>query len=636
VFDGQTYSGSEAGDATFMQHTPSLGSTASGLSATGLPIDHAQARLKQPKQNWVLDPAQDMLFIIAAPLLCLALALVLMHYFGAERGATMMITAHIVLTVAHHMPTFIRIYGDLDLFQRFKWHFILAPAIPLIFSAAVLVYINSKGYPVEYFLYLYIFLALWDPWHFLRQHFGFMRIYDRHNKAPVKLASNMDWAICAIWFLHIMVASADWIPGLLEDLYRTANIPLLLFLPQGFIPALKIMTWGLAVFASFAYLLYLFWCVKRGYYISMAKIALLLCTFGVMYFTYTPNHWILQLVPAWSFKVGFATLGIVHMTQYLAIVWRYDRRIAEQGRARNNWFSWLHNRRTPLGIALAALVYVGFCLLYGDMITTRHDSAWLMSCLLAIGFTSTLMHYYFDGFIWRVRHQQNREALGLQTDSVSSDSVPESNNLSAQTDIAALLENKSLSENKTRLETADKKSSSFSWWQNAKHVSVVGLFLRQLVYFGLPMGILTFGAVSVWNGSNGNYIAQMYQAQSLSQQGQATAAVDMARSAYASMQKELPVAEKMVELKSNSANQAHLAFLVYNESLYRNKIMPALAGSDPVASQYQAHQQALQRAITLLQNAISQGGVIAHPGRDDFSLEQADQILASWRRQAQL
>ncbi len=590
-----------------MQHTPSLGSTASGLSVTGLAGDHAHSQLKQPKQNWVLDPAQDMLFIIAAPLLCLALALVLMHYFGAERGAALVITTHIVLTVAHHMPTFIRIYGDLDLFQRFKWHFILAPTIPLIFSAAVLVYINSKGYPVEYFLYLYIFLALWDPWHFLRQHFGFMRIYDRHNQAPVKLASNMDWAICAIWFLHIMVASADWIPGLLEDLYRTANIPLLLFLPQGFIPALNILTWWLAVFVSLAYLMYLFWCVKRGYYISLAKIALLLCTFGVMYFTYTPNSWILHWVPSWSFAVGFATLGIVHMTQYVAIVWRYDRRIAEQGRARKNWFSWLHNRRTPLGIALAALVYVGFCLLYGDMITTRHDSAWLMSCLLAVGFTSTLMHYYFDGFIWRVRHQQNRAALGLQADEIE--------NL---------------------FESADKKFSSFSWWQNAKQINAVGLFLRQLVYFALPMGILTFGAVSVWNGSNGNYIAQMYQAQTLSQQGQATAAANMARSAYASMQKELPVAEKMAELKSNSANQAHLAFLIYNESLYRNNIMPVLAGIDPVASHYQAHQQALQRAIELLQNAITQGGVIAHPGREDFSVEQANQILASWRRQAQL
>jgi hypothetical protein len=604
-----------------IEHAGSYGVALESPLSPKSPASNARARPEHPVQNWVLDPVQDLLFIIAAPLLCLGLALLLVQHYGAERGAAMIITAHIVLTVAHHMPTFIRIYGDLDLFQRFKWHFVLAPIIPLIFSAVVLVYINAKGYPVEYFLYLYIFLALWDPWHFLRQHFGFMRIYDRHNKAPVALASNMDWAICAIWFLHIMVASADWIPGLLEDLYRNANIPLLLFLPQGFIPALNTFTWWLAAITTLVYVLYLCWCVKRGYYISLAKMALLLCTFGVMYFTYTPNEWILQLVPAWGFKLGFATLGIVHMTQYLAIVWRYDRRIAEQGRARANWFTWIHNRRTPLGIAVAAIVYVSFCIMYGDAITTRHESAWLMSCLLAIGFTSTLMHYYFDGFIWRVRHQQNREALGLQSQTVLS----KPNAVTMQTDNEALVA------------SADKKSSaSFSWWQNVKQVSAVRMFLWQLLYFGVPMGLLTFGAVSVWQGVNSNYISYMYQAQSLSQQGQAEAAAESARSAYASMQKELPIAEKVLELKSSAANKTHLAFLVYNESLYKHKIMPALAGNNPTLTQQQQHKEHLARAIQLLQSAVDQGGSLAHAGRDDFTLEQATAILSSWRRQAQL
>lgn len=620
-----------------IEHAGSYGVALESPLGQRSPARNARVRPEHPAQNWVLDPVQDLLFIIAAPILCLGLALLLMQHYGAERGAAMIITAHIVLTVAHHMPTFIRIYGDLDLFQRFKWHFLLAPTIPLFFSAAVLLYINAKGYPVEYFLYLYIFLALWDPWHFLRQHFGFMRIYDRHNKAPVALASNMDWSICALWFLHIMVASADWIPGMLEDLYRNANIPLLLFLPQGFIAALNTITWWLAVVATFAYIAYLFWCVKRGYYISLAKIGLLLCTFGVMYFTYTPNEWILQLVPAWGFKVGFATLGIVHMTQYLAIVWRYDRRIAEQGRARANWFTWLHNRRTPLGIAVAAIAYVSFCILYGDAITTRHESAWLMSCLLAIGFTSTLMHYYFDGFIWRVRHQQNQAALGLQS-TIRVEPGSEIENLIASSHI-------SYSEQADHISHAgsaviDKQpvtnQGAMSWWSSAKELSVARLFIRQLLYFGLPMGILTFGAVSVWNSTHSNYVAQMYQAEALSSQGQPEAAAQTARSAYASMQAELLVAQKMVELKPRASNQAHLAFLIYNESLYRNKIMPVLDGSNPSAQQHITHKENVVRAIDFLQRAIAQGGELAHAGREDLMLEQAERIVNSWRRQTQL
>ncbi|RYY01757.1 MAG: hypothetical protein EOO53_16160 [Gammaproteobacteria bacterium] len=580
----------------------------------------SNSRSARPAQNWVLDPIQDFFFIIAAPLICLGLAVLAMQYYGAARGATMVIMAHVVLTVAHHMPTFIRIYGDLDLLQRFKWNFLLGPVVPVLFSVGVLGYINYHNYPVEYFLYLYIFLALWDPWHFLRQHFGFMRIYDRNNKAPVKLASNMDWAICGVWFVHIMAASADWIPGLLEDLYRNTHIPLLLVLPQGFIGALKTITWWFAVAASANYAGYLIWCVRRGYYISIAKLALLTCTFGVMYFTYTPNDWILQLVPAWGFKVGFATLGIVHMTQYLAIVWRYDQRIAQQGRARPNWFQKLHGQRTALGILLAAAVYVLFCIGYGNVITTSHENRWLMSVLLAAGFTSTLMHYYFDGFIWRVRHQQNRDALNLQDKSLD---LQNRSSLNDPLDTALAATN-------------PVSEASASWWNNSVQTSAGRMLLKQLLYFGVPMGILTAGAVTVWNAGNTNYVQHMYHAQTLSQQGDAKAAEEAARKAYASMQTELPFAEKMVDLKPSSSNQAQLAFLIYNESLYKNRIMPALAGLNPTASQQQNQITQTRRAAELLQNAIFRGEALGHPGREQFTVEEAERIIASWRRQAQL
>jgi len=66
-----------------------------------------------------------------------------------------------VMTVAHHLPTFIRIYGDVDLFQRFNGLFLLGPLVPLTFAAGALAYINLHNYPVENFLYLFILLAVW-------------------------------------------------------------------------------------------------------------------------------------------------------------------------------------------------------------------------------------------------------------------------------------------------------------------------------------------------------------------------------------------------------------------------------------------------------------------------------------------
>ncbi len=276
-------------------------------------------------QNWVLTPFQDSLFIIVAPLLVLGVALALFGVFGAAEATAYILLAHVVMTVAHHLPTFIRIYGDVELFRRFRRSFILAPTLSLAFAAGVLGYINHRDYPLEYFFYIYIMLALWDPWHFLRQHYGFMRIYDRQNAAPKRLAARMDLWLCLTWFAYILLASGDWLPGVLEDLQRHAHIDVLLAIPLGFLPRVADLMRDLAVAMTVAYAGYVIWCWRRGYFISGAKLALFAITFGVMYVAYTPNSMILSAAPEWTFKVGFAVLGIVHMTQYLAIVWRYNR-----------------------------------------------------------------------------------------------------------------------------------------------------------------------------------------------------------------------------------------------------------------------------------------------------------------------
>ena len=121
----------------------------------------------------------------------------------------------------------------------------------------MLAYINTHDYPVENFLYLYVLLALWDPWHFLLQHYGFMRIYDRHNAAPKKLAARMDLALSATWFVFIMLASGEWLASILEDLFLTANVPLAAVLPSAAIDVLTYVALAAACAATVAYGVYL-------------------------------------------------------------------------------------------------------------------------------------------------------------------------------------------------------------------------------------------------------------------------------------------------------------------------------------------------------------------------------------------
>jgi hypothetical protein len=553
--------------------------------------DHASRTARH--QNWILDPLQDAIFIIAAPVLVIIAALLAFRMLGGVQATTLIIVTHIIFTVAHHLPTFIRIYGDKELLQRFKWSIVLAPVVPVAFCSGVLAYINYKDYPVEYFLYLYIMLAIWDPWHFLRQHFGFMRIYDRQNAAPRKLASRMDWWICATWFIFIMLASSSWLASVLEDMNSSAGLGLLTALPTSVVPIATTAARDFALGASVLYGGYLLWCVRKGYFISPAKLALVVLTFAAMFIAYTPNQWILHLAPEWTFKVGFAVIGIVHMTQYLAIVWRYNRSLTQRaGRARSGLFSKLHTR----GGWLVAIAYVIVCLIYGDVITTRHESSLLMSVLLTIGFTSTLLHYYYDGFIWKVRHTQNAENLA---------------------------------------DSAESNTPGSSWWSVAKHRAGPGrTAIKHLAYFGIPMAVLTAGAVSVWSAPSTSYVDYMYRAQALNQKGRIDLAIESARQAYSAMQTQLPLAERLTALDPSASREAELAFLIYNESFYRHVVLPSIDGL-PLTKQAAAeHRRATQRAAEMLEKALAQGGSLAHVGRDEFTRDRAQQTLASWRRTA--
>jgi hypothetical protein len=546
------------------------------------------------RQHWVLDAVQDPLLIIAAPLLTLAAALWLVSRYGIERGGALVITAHVVLTVAHHLPTFIRIYGDRELFARYRWSFVLGPVVPLAFALGLSAYLGARRLPIEYLLSLYLLLALWDPWHFLRQHFGFMRIYDRGNAAPVRLAASMDWWICVAWFAFAMAASAQWLPGLLEDLYRSAGLPLVLWVPPGVLPALTSVFGALAAGMTIVYAAYLIWCRRRGFFVSPAKLALLVCTFGVMMLTYTPNAWMQSLAPGWTFALGFATVGIVHMTQYLAIVWRYDRRLALQRRARAGLFAWLHARRTAVGVIAVALLYTASCLAYGDVLTTRPENRWLLALVLSVGFTSTLMHYYFDGFIWKVRHRENRAALGLEDPAAPAPAVE-------------------------------------SWGEATRAVRPGVMLGRQLLYFGVPLALLTAGALATWRTDRTPYLQLMLTAQHAAQDGHMQAAAAAARLADARMAAELPVVRRMAELQPTAARKAELAFLVFNKAMYDEQVLPALGGEPDSAERAGRFALGVAEATALLEQALTAGGPLEHPGRERFTRADAETVLASWR-----
>ena len=109
--------------------------------------------------------------------------------------------------------------------------------------------------------------------------------------------------------------------------------------------------------------------------------------------------------------LGVAFFEIFHDVQYLTIVWLYNCRRVNATTDLGRFMKFLF-RRGPGMLPL----YVGLVFAYGIYgfvhNRTSQDDV-LQRTLLGLVWASTILHYYYDGFIWKVREKSTRVGLGL-------------------------------------------------------------------------------------------------------------------------------------------------------------------------------------------------------------------------------
>src|SRR6478609_979404 len=136
--------------------------TMSGPAAIN-PVASVSAR------QWIVGPGADYVLIILTPLISTPAILLLYSSSVGVSAETISIVVTAFFATGHHLPGLIRAYGDPELFERFRWRFLLAP--PLVF----LVYFPLYTYHYELFR---LIILVWATWHGLMQLYGFVRIYD--------------------------------------------------------------------------------------------------------------------------------------------------------------------------------------------------------------------------------------------------------------------------------------------------------------------------------------------------------------------------------------------------------------------------------------------------------------------------
>lgn len=331
---------------------------------------------------------QDFVFILATPLLVfVGIDWAKGQWTGHEIGQFAMIFAF-----GHHLPGMMRAYGDRELFERFRTRFILAP-IGLILVCVASTTSGHSGV---------ILLAMaWGWWHYGMQTYGFMRIYDAKVGSVARVTQILDRSMCLTWFatpLLLYSAYSSLFPALVTRAHET-GLPVLSRLS---VDGLRTSVAAAATGVTGAFLIDAAWRWSRGCGPSPQKLVVMVTTFSLYWYSMTSVAEIM---------VAYALFEIFHDIQYLTIVWAFNRGRVRQGANLPAFTRFLFQPRLArIGLYLA-LIFT-----YGMVVrTTRLQSSDAMRGVWeGVFLASMLLHYYFDGFIWKLREVSTQAPLGIQ------------------------------------------------------------------------------------------------------------------------------------------------------------------------------------------------------------------------------
>jgi tetratricopeptide (TPR) repeat protein len=340
-----------------------------------------------PRAGWILGPSSDFLLFLGTPLLIVPLIALAQVPWTVP---ALYVAVASFGSVGHHLPGMMRAYGDRALFERFKLRFVVAP----IFLVVTCVAFNLWQQPP-----LGLVLLAWGLWHLFMQAHGLARIYDGKVGSTDAVTVRLDFLLLGTWFIAIIVLSDLRLPLLLLTLYK-CGVPLV---ASSTIAALRHASLLAIVAVTLVYAAHALRRARGGTPPNFVKLALHASTIGFFWFC--------------NFRVEHVLLAILmfelfHDVQYLAIVWVFNRRRAASPGA-GAFTRFLFRRRAYL-----VLLYVGMVAAYGalSLAGRRSDVDSIDGVIGGLVFASTLLHFYYDGFIWKLRETEVSRTLGVKAD----------------------------------------------------------------------------------------------------------------------------------------------------------------------------------------------------------------------------
>ena len=262
--------------------------SAGGVAAPRVPL----------RDQYIASPSFDWIFFIGSPLLAVAVVLGAVQFLPAVRVEYYVLG---YMAIGHHVPTFLRAYGDADEFSRNRFQFV---AIPLCVAPIVLglTFIDTR---------LLTLIFIWDQYHFIRQHYGFMRIYNVKAGIKSDVDARLDQWLCFSFFVCIL-AHSDFYGYMYSDTFYNLGIGFPDWLVSGF----ETGSFAVAISVGVVYLVRLQSRVAHGLPVAWLKLVLFATSLGVWWYAY--------VVLSDGF-LSYAISSFFHCLQYDAFAWYYNR-----------------------------------------------------------------------------------------------------------------------------------------------------------------------------------------------------------------------------------------------------------------------------------------------------------------------
>jgi hypothetical protein len=333
-------------------------------------------------QPWIADPKKETWLILAPSILPVALIFLFKDYFvHSEVSGLWWLLLVLCIDVGHVYSTLFRLYWDKATFTKYKRLLIVIPIAGFI--AGTVIHLYSA-------MIFWRLLAYVAVFHFVRQQYGFMRLYSRKENQ-------------SRWFKvidSVSIYNATLYPLIYWHLNLTGQLSW--FIKGDFI-SLKLPGLSETLFYIFltilsVYILKELWCIYKDRAFNIPKNMIMVGTYA---------SWYVGIV-TFQGDLIFTLLNVVaHGIPYMGLIWIYGEKKATEKFS----FGW-RGALTFIAV-LITFAYVEESL-WDVLIWKDHtdifpfftgnntlESSILLSLIVPFLVLPQITHYVLDGFIWR-------------------------------------------------------------------------------------------------------------------------------------------------------------------------------------------------------------------------------------------